>query len=493
MQVGIAVAGFVGALALGVLLGSFLERRNARAVPMKPIPAPEAGEARSAADGRSTAVRSRLTRAARLERRWSIDGFWIPVGLFTVSLFVYAIISKGRQAGLDYFVPLADAFLHGHISLSSPASGNGSFGFLSEMLPGNDGRWYVAYPPAPAVVLLPAVAVFGSDFNQAWMTIFLGAVNVALVSIALANQGVSRRFRVIMSLVFAFGTVVWFSAQIGTAWHMSHVVAMFFMLLAILACQHDRSPFLIGILFAGAITSRMALLLAMPFFLAYFVDRVQRQRIGDRTPFGALGETLLVRSTSFDFRRLGKLVAWLLAGLAIPAVLVFAYNQQRFGSILESGYTKWDFWQTNPNYRWGLFDIHYFRKDFHDLFLSLPNRIDHFPWLAPWVYGGPSLLLTSPIFLWALKARRPDWFNIGAWVSVVPILMTQLLYADTGGNQFGSQTAQEVYPFLILLTVRGMNGRISRLAWVAIAIGLLVNFWGMGFAISEWYRFGRGG
>ena len=171
---------------------------------------------------------------------------------------------------------------------------------------------------------------------------------------------------------------------------------------------------------------------------------------------------------------------------------MFAYNNNRFGSILETGYGQWGFWQTNPAYRFGMFSVHYFPKDFSALFLSRPGLIDHVPWLAPGVYGGPTILLTSPVFLWALKARRADWFNAGAWISVVLILLTQLLYADTGGNQFGSQTAQEVYPFLMLLTARGLGGKISRLAWVAIAVGLLVNLWGMAYAFTDWWEFARG-
>jgi hypothetical protein len=44
-----------------------------------------------------------------------------------------------------------------------------------------------------------------------------------------------------------------------------------------------------------------------------------------------------------------------------------------------------------------------------------------------------------------------------------------------GGIEFGFRAAQEVYPFLMLLTVRGLKDRISQLAWVAIAIGFAVN------------------
>jgi hypothetical protein len=498
MDLGTLVAGLLGGIAIGILLVSLLERRSAGAQVTKRGTWREAPPIARSPVSASTETFAQWPWAVRFERWLNVDTFVIPIGLFVVTAIGYAIINRNRQAGLDYFVPLTDAFLHGHVGLATP--GNAHFGFLNEILPGKDGRYYVAYPPTPAIVLMPAVAIFGIGFNQAWMTIFLGAINVALMSIAIRNIGVSRRVRVILSLVFGFGTIVWFSAQIGTAWHMSHVVAIFFMLLAIIACQRDRSLFLIGILFAGAITSRNAVVLAAPFFLAYLVDRVQRERTGDRTSFGSISGApavahmsgLVAQVRELDFRRYAKLAVPLVAGLAIPALLVFAYNYNRFGSILETGYTRWDIWQTNPAYRFGLFSVHYFHKDFSALFLSRPAVIDHFPWFRPGVYGGPSILLTSPIFLWALKARRPDWFNVGAWISVVPILMTQLLYADTGGNQFGSETAQDVYPFLMLLTVRGLNGRISRLAWVAIAVGFIVNFWGIGYALTDWWDFGRG-
>jgi hypothetical protein len=252
---------------------------------------------------------------------------------------------------------------------------------------------------------------------------------------------------------------------------------------------------LIGFLFACAIASRMAVLLAMPFFLGYLVDRIARERARGYAPFGSISDTpVLAGVRALDVRRYAELAVPMFAGLSIVAVLLFGYDYDRFGSILETGYTKWDFWHTNPAYRFGMFSSHYFRRDFSALFLSRPGVIHHFPWLAPPSYGaGPSILLTSPIFLWALRARRLDWFNVGAWLSVALILLSQLLYADTGGNQFGSETAQDVYPFLMLLTVRGLNGKISRLAWVAIAIGVLVNLWGIGFALADWWRYGRGG
>ena len=89
--------------------------------------------------------------------------------------------------------------------------------------------------------------------------------------------------------------------------------------------------------------------------------------------------------------------------------------------------------------------------------------------------------------LWSIKARRPDWFGLGAWLAVGLILIPILLHADPGGAQFGFRYAQDFYPFLFLLTVRGLGGRIGFEAWLAIAIGLAVNLWGMGSTYFDWW------
>ena len=51
-------------------------------------------------------------------------------------------------------------------------------------------------------------------------------------------------------------------------------------------------------------------------------------------------------------------------------------------------------------------------------------------------------------------------------------------------NSFGNGF---VYPFLFMLTVRGLGHRISPLAWAAIAVGVVVNLWGMAAAYLDWW------
>jgi hypothetical protein len=417
--------------------------------------------------------------------RWRrhVDTVLIPLGLFVLSFAVYTWIKNGAHTDLDYFVPLADALLHGSLGLADAPS------WLNEVVPRND-LYYVVYPPMPALVVLPFVALFGPGFDQGWASIVVGAANVAIVYAVLRGMGVARRERVVLSLVFAFGTIVWYSAAAGSSWHFAHVVATACMLLAIRACQLDARPALIGLLFGAAVMSRLPLLLAAPFFLAYIVDRVQRDAEDppNETTFGSLlALRPKVRDLPIDLRAVFDYGWPLAAGVAVWLVGYLIYNNTRFGSPFENGYALIPGLLDEAQYHDGFFSIVNIPRKLYALFLTTPAEVGEFPWVQPHALGGLSILLTTPLFLWSIKARRPDWFNLGAWVAVGLILIPILLHADPGGLQFGFRYAQDFYPFLFLLTVRGLGGKLSFEAWIAIAIGFLVNLWGMGATYFDWF------
>jgi hypothetical protein len=417
--------------------------------------------------------------------RWRrhVDTVLIPLGLCVLSFAVYTWIKNGAHTDLDYFVPLADALLHGSLGLADAPS------WLNEVVPRND-LYYVVYPPMPALVVLPFVALFGPGFDQGWASIVVGAANVAIVYAVLRGMGVARRERVVLSLVFAFGTIVWYSAAAGSSWHFAHVVATACMLLAIRACQLDARPALIGLLFGAAVMSRLPLLLAAPFFLAYIVDRVQRDAEDppNETTFGSLlALRPKVRDLPIDLRAVFDYGWPLAAGVAVWLVGYLIYNNTRFGSPFENGYALIPGLLDEAQYHDGFFSIVNIPRKLYALFLTTPAEVGEFPWVQPHALGGLSILLTTPLFLWSIKARRPDWFNLGAWVAVGLILIPILLHADPGGLQFGFRYAQDFYPFLFLLTVRGLGGKLSFEAWIAIAIGFLVNLWGMGATYFDWF------
>ena len=412
----------------------------------------------------------------------AVDRFLIPLAMFVLAAVVYVFINHDRPANLDYFVPLAHAFLHFRPGLiDGPSS-------LNELVPSGTGLFWVVYPPAPAILLLPVVAVFGPDVNQAWPSIAFGALNAAIASVVIRNMGVARRPRVVLSLVFAFGTIVWYSAQAGSSWHFAHVTATLFMLSAILLCQRDSRPALIGLMFAGAAMCRLPVAMAAPFFIAYFIDRAMREAADDPTPFGWLGvDRPLAWRTRPDLRAT-LLLAWPAAvevGLVMLAYLV--YNDARFGSPFENGYALIPGLLQEAQYQHGFFSIQNVPRILYAMFLTAPQEFGAFPWVQSRRLGGMSILLTTPLFLWILKARHLDWFGVGAWLALLLTTIPILTHGDPGGVQFGFRYAQDLYPMLLLLTVRGLGGRISFEAWIAIAIGFAVNIWGMASTYFDWW------
>jgi hypothetical protein len=232
--------------------------------------------------------------------------------------------------------------------------------------------------------------------------------------------------------------------------------------------------------------SRLPVAMAAPFFVAYFLDRALRDASGDPTPFGWLGPD---RPHAWHTRP--NLVAVLRlawpAGLEVGLVMLayLLYNDARFGSPWENGYALIPGLLQEAQYQHGFFSVVNIPRILYAMTLTVPAQVDDFPWVQPRPLGG--IFLTTPLFLWVVKARRPDWFGIGAWASVLLILIPILAHADPGGAQFGFRYAQDLYPLLLLLTVRGLGGRISTEAWIAIAIGGVVNVWGMASTYYDWW------
>ncbi|MEZ4678153.1 MAG: hypothetical protein R2932_28450 [Caldilineaceae bacterium] len=77
-----------------------------------------------------------------------------------------------------YFNNLADAFLHGRLYLVNPPS--------TDDLTFYAGQWYVPFPPLPALLMVPWVALYGlADVNTVFFGALFGALNVTLLFLLL--------------------------------------------------------------------------------------------------------------------------------------------------------------------------------------------------------------------------------------------------------------------------------------------------------------------
>ena len=404
-------------------------------------------------------------------------------GLAVVSFILYSLINLGHFASLNYYVPLADAFLHGRLYVADHPS------WLNELVP-YGGQWYVVYPPLPAVLLVPVVAFFGPGFDQARASIVMGSLDVALAgAVAYRVIGPRRWVWILFAMMFGFGSTVWYEVASGNSWHFAHVCATTFLLLAVLDVQHKGPPWRIGLLLGCAILSRLPTAMAVPFFLGYFAWSADRQpKVGPGADtFAALGGRAgTILHAELDWRQLFLDVFSFGLALAIPLLFYAMYNVARFGAPLQEGYSLIPGLMQEFQYRYGFLAIESIGRNLYAMLLSVPKQIDTFPFVQPRNLGGLSIFLTTPAFLWAFRAHRPSWFTAGAWLSIIAITIPIILHADPGGAEFGYRYAIDFYPFIFLLMIHGMRGRMNAERWAAMALCFVVNIWGMYAVMNGW-------
>ena len=396
---------------------------------------------------------------ARLAERIASPEFVAGAVLTLLAFAAYWF--TGPDGGVpDSFVPLADAFLHGRISIPVDRP-------WLELVPVNDGSGaqYSPFPPVPAVVIVPFVALtqfigVGELASEVYSAI-LGAANVALVYWLLGRIGVAFQPRQLLTIGFAFTTHWWVAGMAGTH-HWAQVVAVFFMLVALHIAIGRRWPVLAGIALALAAGSRLPMAFSLPLFLALYGDRWRPTR----------AQILL------------------LAGIALPGLLIAWYNVARFGSPFDFGYAHIPSGETGivtdePWFRYGLVSPLYIPRHLYAIFLQSLEWRDAFPFLAP-NFTGLSLTLSAPFLFFsavAWRVRRLQPLVPIALLSVVLVLLPDVMHGSWGFAQFGYRFILDAVPILLLLLGWAYRERASPWLIAAVALGVLVHAYGI-YAIN---------
>jgi len=391
-----------------------------------------------------------------------------------------------QHTPFNHYALLAEAWLHGRLDLGGPPpayAGNNDFAWF-------EGRTFVVFPPLPALVLAPFVALSGSAaaVPDALVFALFAGFAPAFLFLALEKLGrlgrssLSTRAHLALSFCFAFGSVYFFSAVQGTVWYAAHVVGTTLgALYLFLALGADR-PLSAGVALGLAFLARTPLIFAAVLFLAELIRR--------ETPSGApcplkapLG---FVRA--LPGRVLGASLFCFAVPLALVIALVCAHNQARFGEPFEFGYRYLRIAWHERIERWGLFDYHYLAKNLGVILTSLP-------WVpgsngAPFQinHHGLALWITTPLYL-ALLGAGPLRREPGLWLALLAAALPSLFYQNTGWVQFGYRFSNDYAPFLFaLLAVYGVRwrGSFGLLAVVAVAINA---FGAWTFARDEYQRF----
>ena len=357
-------------------------------------------------------------------------------------------------------MPLADAFLHGRLSIAVDRP-------WLELVPVNDGTGaqYSPFPPVPAVVILPFVALTQAmgvgELGSNLMCSVLGAANVALVYWLLGRIGVAFRPRQLLTIGFAFTTHWWVAGMAGGhLW--AQVVAVFFLLVTLHLAIGRRWPFLAGLTLALAAGSRLPVAFSLPLIAGFYADRFRPTR--------------------------GH--AWLLAGIAGPALLIAAYNVARFGSPFDFGYAHIPSGETGivtdePWFRYGLSSPLYIPRHLYAIFLQSFDWSDNVPFLIP-SFTGLSITLSAPFLFWsaaAWRVRRLQPLVPLAMLSALLVLLPDITHGSWGFAQFGYRFILDAVPILMLLLGWAYRDRLSGPLVAAVVLGVAVHAYGI-YAIN---------
>lgn len=391
----------------------------------------------------------------------SIAVFGVLTAIYLFIVISQISIHHPQMGGGSHFILLADGWLHGHLYVEGTPPQFADF-------TNYHGHWYVAFPPLPAILLLPFVAIFHLSY-QTIITLFfsvgMGILNIWLMRIVLLRfvqkQAPETQFVTVAWLLvfFAIGTELLYATMQGNVWYIAHVVATTFVLLYISEMLGKQRAWLAAIFLGLASLSRSTTLFTFPFFLVWTFAQRRKE------PLVWLRQWVIF----------GSVLAVFLAGMLL-------YNYARFGSLLDFGYNNMhvDPLVGGGLHKYGQFSIHFLRTNFRFMLLEPPKFLQKFPYVTFNPFGTSIFLTMSALFLAFLGFRRREqrWLAVALLAACILPALLLLLYFNTGWYQFGYRFALDFLPFLFLLAALGMKERPTWIAKLLIILSVLINVWG---------------
>lgn len=452
----------------------------------RPFPAVVEDQQSAAPAGDAALAAADAPRAAPFTRRTML----VAAALFLVALLF--LLSLESRLGIvvtglskyPYFNYQAESWLHGRWDVDVSAT-------LPDIETIN-GKNYSYYPPFPALLLLPFVALFGVAASDILLTTVLSAANFSLLYLLfeqLRGTGLSKRAwseHVLIAVFCFFGTINLFLSLGGTVWFTAHIVCMTCTLLALLLALRGRYVW-------GAVLLGCAFFCRFPVALGFLLLLYLAWQDAGRQPLlGRFWASL--RAYRPDWRA----VPWrrllpVAAVMVVVGLLFAAHNALLFGSPLDTGYTTL-LQQRYPQVKDGVFNISYIPANFINMFFNFPavtfsnlfNRQLDIDLMNKG--SGVGVFVTTPLFLflfWRNRSFSP--LRAALWLVVALDVIVMLLFYNSGGFQFGVRYLYDAYPFAFLLLVLNEARVDWRFAVLGLA-GVILNVLG---AMEFWTLFPR--
>ena len=441
------------------------------------------------------------SRLQRLLRGWR--GAVIVYVIFAGTYLGTAGARLRHHSPYNQYVYLADGWLHGRLVLAGPPPNENDWakidvltlrdgrqlrGVYGSRTGGATDRFYplrgpqqtvpaeqiasrstirlVSFPPFPAVLMAPMVAIWGLGFNDVVFNALWAGLNPMLLFLLLRHlraRGLSRRTDtddLWLTAMFGVGSVYYFCSVLGQVWFSAQIVAVTLAIAFVWASLGARHPMLAGLFVALGFATRPPWLVA-PFFFWELVRSIGglaalRTREG-RASFG--------RATlrfSIPIAVVGGILAWL--------------NYARFENPFEFGHKFLAVQWQERMFRFGLFNYHFLPRNLAAALLLLPRVSAHWPYIKISQHG-MSLLVTSPPLAYSVLPSEPSPLRKGLWLTILATALPSLLYHSSGYIQLGYRYSLDyVIFFMVLLAVssRPMTKLFKGLIVFSFAVNLFL-------------------
>jgi hypothetical protein len=424
---------------------------------------------------------------------------WGLAIIFVVFLGAYAGASGNRllqHSQYNHFVYLADGWLHGRLDLATNPPNENDWARV-EVVKLKDGRtfkgqfknsgptdrfyplrgesltidkdeiesktWirYVSFPPFPAVLMLPFVAIWHLNFNDVIFSVVCAAINPVLLFLLLGNlrrRGYSQRSvtdDLLLTAMLGVGSVYYFCSVLGQVWYTAHVVGVTCVLGYAWGCLDASRPALAGLCLGLGFATRTPAGFMFPLFFFELVRSC-----------GGWARLKAWRKEGLPPGMVSKFVRFALPAGGVLALLLI-HNALRFGNPAVFGHEYLNIsWQDRIQ-KWGLFNYHFLSRNLTCALVLLPRILAHAPYVKVGAHG-MSMLVTSPYLGYTVAPKERSPLALGLWITILLTAIPSLFYQNSGYVQFGYRFSLDYMVFLIMLLAVG--GRRITWLWKAMLI-----------------------
>ena len=385
--------------------------------------------------------------------------------LIFAAFIIIHIPSVLNYHGENLYSSMARSFLEGRLSIppeTIPEAPGTDAKMDGDMITYH-GKYYSAYPPAPALLLLPFIAIFG-HVNPILIAVLLTCLNIYLLYSIFNKLKIKEWLIPWLIYGFIFGTGYWF--VLLTSHHMygfAQVVSLTLVFLFLNELFGRNRAGLLGLFLGISFLCRQFTIILFVFGMGYLIH-------------------CYLTGADKKSRKIFWRKAAVFGGILGCSVLVALwYNDARFGNPLDTGYSYMNYIGIYK-YRvgeYGVFSIHYVLINIYNYLLrgfDIEFTGNGLMQIKGMDLFGSAFLMASPFLVAAFKTGWHKWLRISSWVTIGMIFTGLLFYHSNGREQVNtSRYALDFLPIMLILAGFGADKLPKWLFKAMVIYAILIN------------------